>query len=420
MSSDGGAGSGAGARILSIDVVRGMAVLGILPMNIVAMGLPTYAYLNPLYGGGLSGADLWTWAVNNVLTDGKMRALFTMLFGASTVLIAGRAEAGAGLGPVQTHYRRLFWMFVIGMIHAYFFFLGDILVTYALAGALVFPFRRLDPRLLIGVGAGVLAALFAWHLHDAGQMKGLMAAATAPGAGDAARAAWAQASQGFAAPPGFAEQETALFRGGFLEALQARARVALVLQLGIPFDAGPEAMGQMLIGMGLFRLGFFSLAWSTRAYLILILFGYACAAPFTAMLAGMMREAGFEPLRTHELMVWQSVMRPFIALAHASVLLLVVRAGVLRSLVSRLEAAGRMAFTNYLMTSVITSLVFCGYGLGLFDRLSRAELLWVVAGIWTLILLWSRPWLSRFRYGPLEWAWRSLVQWKPQPFRRAA
>ena len=138
------------------------------------------------------------------------------------------------------------------------------------------------------------------------------------------------------------------------------------------------------------------------------------------MLAGMMREAGFEPLRTHELMVWQSVTRPFIALAHASVLLLVVRAGVLRSLVSRLEAAGRMAFTKYLMTSVITSLVFCGYGLGLFDRLSRAELLWVVAGIWTLILLWSRPWLSRFRYGPLEWAWRSLVQWKPQPFRRAA
>ncbi|MCA6224246.1 MAG: DUF418 domain-containing protein, partial [Phenylobacterium sp.] len=126
---------GTGERILSIDVVRGMAVLGILLMNIVAMGLPTYAYLNPVYGGGTTGADFWTWAVNNVLADGKMRALFTMLFGASMVLIASRAEAGSGLGPVQTHYRRLFWMFVIGMIHAYFFFLGDILVTYALAGA---------------------------------------------------------------------------------------------------------------------------------------------------------------------------------------------------------------------------------------------------------------------------------------------
>lgn len=410
---------GAGDRILSIDVVRGMAVLGILLMNIVAMGLPAYAYLNPAYGGGTTGADLWTWAVNNVLTDGKMRALFTMLFGASAILIAGRAERGSGLGPAQTHYRRLFWMFVIGMIHAYFFFLGDILVTYALAGALVFPFRKLDPRLLIALGGAVLAALFGWHMIETGQLKALQAAALAPGADLAIREAWAQASQGFIAPPGFAEQETALFRGGFLEALKARAQVAFVLQVAIPFDAGPEAVGQMLIGMGLFQMGFFSLGWPTRSYLILILFGYACAAPFTAMLAWLIHQSGFEPLRTHELMVWQSLTRPFIALAHASVLLLIVRAGVLKDLVSRLEAAGRMAFTNYLMTSVITSLVFCGYGLGLFGHLSRAGQLWVVAGVWALILVWSRPWLAHFRYGPFEWAWRSLVQWKRQPFRRA-
>jgi uncharacterized protein len=335
------------------------------------------------------------------------------------MLIARRAESGTGLGPVQTHYRRLFWMFVIGMIHAYVFFLGDILVTYALAGALVFPLRRLDPRLLIGLGGALLAALFVWHWSDAGQMKALMAAAMAPGADEAARNAWAQASQGFMAPPGFSEQETALFRGGFLEALEARARVALLLQVTIPFDAGPEAVGQMLIGMGLFRLGFFSLEWSTRAYLVMMALGYAIAAPFAALQTGMIQASGFEPLRTHELMVWQSLTRPFIALAHASALLLIVRAGLFRSLVSRLEAAGRMAFTNYLMTSVITSLVFCGYGLGLYGHLSRAELLWVVAGVWALILLWSRPWLAHFRYGPLEWIWRSLVQWKRQPFRKA-
>jgi uncharacterized protein len=420
MASQTSAARGAGDRILSIDVVRGMAVLGILLMNIVAMGLPTYVYINPIYGGGTTGADFWAWAINNVFTDGKMRALFTMLFGASAMLIAGRAESGTGLGPVQTHYRRLFWMFVIGMIHAYFFFLGDILVTYALAGALVFPLRRLDPRLLIGLGGALLAALFVWHWSDAGQLNTLTAAAMAPGADEAARNAWAQASQGILAPPGFSEQEIAMFRGGFLEALEARARVALLLQITIPFNAGPEAVGQMLIGMGLFRLGFFSLGWSTRAYLVMMALGYAIAAPFAALQTWMIQASGFEPLRTHELMVWQSITRPFIALAHASALLLIVRAGLFRSLVSRLEAAGRMAFTNYLMTSVITSLVFCGYGLGLYGHLSRAELLWVVAGVWALILLWSRPWLARFRYGPLEWVWRSLVQWKRQPFRKAA
>ena len=419
MSVTGATSEAASDRILSIDVVRGFAVLGILLMNIVGMGLPTYAYINPVYAGGVTDADFWTWAVNNVLTDGKMRALFTMLFGASTVLIASRADTSAGLGPTQTHYRRLFWMFAIGMVHAYLFWFGDILVTYAVAGALVFPFRRLNPHLLIGLGGAILGALFAWHISDIEPLKALMAAAMAPGADETTRAAWAGASQTFVMPPGFDAQEIASFGGGFGEALQARARIASLLQVLIPFDAGPEAVGQMLIGMGLFRLGFFSLGWPTRAYGMLIFFGYACAAPFTAMLAWLMHQSGFEPLRVHEMEVWQSITRPFIALAHASVLLLIVRAGLFRGLVSRLEAAGRMAFTNYLMTSVITSLVFCGYGLGLYGHLSRFQLLWVVAGVWALILLWSRPWLAHFRYGPFEWAWRSLVQWKRQPFRKA-
>jgi uncharacterized protein len=303
MSVTGATSEAASDRILSIDVVRGFAVLGILLMNIVGMGLPTYAYINPVYAGGVTDADFWTWAVNNVLTDGKMRALFTMLFGASTVLIASRADTSAGLGPAQTHYRRLFWMFAIGMVHAYLFWFGDILVTYAVAGALVFPFRRLNPHLLIGLGGAILGALFAWHISDIEPLKALMAAAMAPGADETTRAAWAGASQTFVMPPGFDAQEIASFGGGFGEALQARARIASLLQVLIPFDAGPEAVGQMLIGMGLFRLGFFSLGWPTRAYGMLIFFGYGCAAPFTAMLAWLMHQSGIEPLRVHEMEV---------------------------------------------------------------------------------------------------------------------
>jgi len=95
-----------------------------------------------------------------------------------------------------------------------------------------------------------------------------------------------------------------------------------------------------------------------------------------------------------------------------------VRAGVARGVVTRLAAAGRMAFSNYLMTSIITTLVFCGFGLGLYGKLSRFEQLAVVAGVWIFILAWSKPWLERFHYGPFEWAWRSLVRWSPQPFLR--
>lgn len=411
----------AGDRHISIDAVRGMAILGILLMNIVAMGLPTFAYINPAYAGGHEGADLWTWAVNNVLTDGKMRALFTMLFGASTVLIASRAEAGSGLGPAQTHYRRLFWMLVIGMIHAYLLWFGDILVTYALAGIFIFPFRKLNPRLQIAIGAAILTALLGYHLFETAALEGMKAAASAPGATPAALAAWKEASFLINPPAAMGQLEIAQFRGDFFQALEARTRVASLLQTTImPTDEIPEAIGQMFIGMGLFQTGFFTLGWSSKAYGKMIAFGYLVAAPATAVLAWLIWKSGFEPMRLHALEVWQAPSRPFIGLAHASVLLLIVRAGAIPAVTERLAAAGRMAFSNYLMTSILTNLTFCGYGLGLYGQLSRFQQLGVVFAVWAFILIWSKPWLARFQYGPFEWLWRSLVQWKPQPFLKAA
>lgn len=381
-------------RHLSIDAVRGFAVLGILLMNIVGMGLPSFAYLDPTYAGGSTGADLWTWAVNNVFTDGKMRALFTMLFGASTVLIADRAAAGSGLSPAATHYRRMLWLLLIGLIHAVFFWFGDILVPYAIAGLVIFPFRKLGVRTQFAVGIAILALLLTKNV--------LSAEVLAP-------------------PPGAKAAELAQFRGGVLDAVQGRLNMLMLFYLLIhPFDSIPEAIGQMFIGMALFRTGFFTLGWSTRAYALTAAFGYLVAVPFTAWLAWRIAASGFEPHTLHGLEAWQQLSRPFIALAHAAALLLVIRAGWLTVLTNRLAAAGRMAFSNYLMTSIITSLVFCGYGLGLYGELSRFQQLFVVAGVWTFILVWSRPWLERFHYGPFEWAWRSLVQWKPQPFAKGA
>lgn len=408
-------------RHLSIDAVRGFAVLGILLMNIVAMGLPAFAYLNPAYAGGSTGADFWTWAVNNVMTDGKMRALFTMLFGASTLLIADRAAAASGgPGPAAIHYRRMVWLLLFGLAHAVFFWVGDILVPYAIAGLLIFPFRKLSPRTQITIGVIVLALLFGKNLVGAVQLEQLHAAAHAPNASAEALKAWAQVAPILDPPPGAKESEIAAFQGGFAEATRMRLQLLVMFYTVIhPLDTVPEAIAQMLIGMALFRTGFFTLGWSRRAYGLAIAFGYLVAAPYTAWFTHGIAQSGFEPLTLHRLEVWQQLSRPFIALAHASVLLLVLRAGWLAVLTNRLAAAGRMAFSNYLMTSIITSLVFCGYGFGLFGELSRVEQLWVVAGVWAFILIWSRPWLERFHYGPFEWAWRSLVQWKAQPFAKA-
>lgn len=412
--------STASERHRSIDVVRGFAVLGILLMNIVGMGLPTFAYVDPTYWGGHTGADLWAWAINFVLTDGKMRGLFTMLFGASMLLIADRAE-GRRPGPAGTHYRRMFWLLCFGMAHAYLLFFGDILVTYAVAGALVFPLRKLGPRILIAVGLVILGGLIGFQWWQAGMLHAIQAAVAAGTATPDQQAIWNEAQLLINAPRSLGEEEVRLMHGGFLEALQARSKAALIMQTAyLPTSALPEAIGQILIGAGLFRTGFFTLGWPSRAYGALIAVGYLIGVPATAWLAWATVQADFEPLQRHALEVLTAIPRPFIALAHASVVLLIVRAGALKVLVNRLEAAGRMAFSNYLGTSILTSFVFCGYGLGLYGELSRSQLYVVVIAIWALILLWSRPWLAAFHYGPFEWIWRSLTQGKLQPFLKRA
>lgn len=405
-------------RYQSIDAVRGFAVLGILLMNIVGMGLPTFAYVSPAYWGGHTGADLWAWAINYVLSDGKFRGLFTMLFGASMLLITDRAE-GRNPGPAATHYRRVWWLFVIGMIHAYFLFFGDILVTYAIAGALIFPLRKLGPKTLIGIGVAVLLALLGKDLFEVVYIKAVQTAVAAGTATPGQTEIWTSAQLLLNAPHAMGEMEVRLMRGGFLEALQSRAQASWIIQTQfMPTEEIPEAVGQMLIGAGLFRLGFFTLGWSSRAYGTMIAVGYLVGVPVTAWLAWSTVQVEFEPVARRFFEVLTAVPRPLIALAHASLLMLVIRAGAVKGLISRLEAAGRMAFSNYLSTSIITSFVFCGYGLGLYGQLARHELYYVVAAVWAFILLWSKPWLARFHYGPFEWLWRSLVMWKPQPFRK--
>ena len=403
-------------RHISIDAVRGFAVLGILLMNIVSMGLPGYAYVNPMHYGGHTGADLWAWGLAHVLVDGKMRALFTMLFGASMLLIADRAQ-GQSPGPAAVHYRRIFWLFVIGMIHCWLIWYGDILVTYALAGAIVFGARRWSPRRQIIAGIIVLVLLALYSLAGWFHFSGLQQVAAANGPGAAAARA---APEELAGAPVSAAQEIAGYRGGFLDVFRARAPSAIFFQTFLlPTQAIPEAVGLMLVGMGLFRTGFFSGEWPRRAYrraLWLIPAGIVITLPVTRLLVVSRWD------NVTELLGYASaaIAAPLMALGYAAAIVLIVRSGALAAVVARLAAVGRMALTNYLGASILATTFFYGYGLGMFARLSRAELYLVVLAIWALQLALSPLWLRRFRYGPFEWLWRSLVRGGAQPLRGPA
>jgi uncharacterized protein len=396
-----------------------MAVMGIVLMNIVALGLPGYAYVDPRYYAMHGAADGMVWAINYVVSEGKFRALFTMLFGASMVVIAERADAGAeGPGPAMTHYRRMSWLFVIGMIHAWCFWYGDILVQYAIGGALGFLMWRWQPRALALFFAAMVTLQAASSFSHYAQLAPVRAAAMAPNAAPKAIAAWAARVASETPTQADAIAEIKGYRGNVESVFMTRKPTTIFFQTFIIPSTMAEIFAFMALGILLFRNRFLTGGWTPRAYRLVIGSGYLVAVPLTALLANLLVSARFDPAALALCDAISLLLRPFIAMAHAAVIIRIMESGRARAFVSRLEAVGRMALSNYLGTTLIATTLFYGYGFGLFGYLSRAQLYLVVAAIWTLMLLWSQPLLARFHYGPVEWAWRSLARWEAQPMRR--
>jgi uncharacterized protein len=393
------------ARLASLDVVRGVAVLGILLLNIVSFGLPQAAYLNPRAYGGWHGADLAAWAVNFVLFDGKMRGLFSFLFGASMLLVIERAEA-KGENAAAVHYRRMLWLLAFGLAHLWLVWHGDILAHYALMGMIAYGLRGLPIERLLALGvvlvlattvifAALPGAIHAGHeLQELNQMMGV------PPASEIAR-------------------ELALYRGDYAGILRARFAEHAATPLVLLWFFGPETLAYMLFGMAGLRSGMLRGEWSRARYLRWLLICWGIALPLYGALAGYQIAAGFS-LFSVAFGGWMlaTPLRPLMIAGWACLILLLARPG--GALTARLGAAGRMAFTNYLATSLIATTLFYGYGLGWFGHLFRWQLYLVVAGLWAMMLLWSKPWLERFRFGPFEYLWRSLARGSWQRLRGAA
>ncbi|QDZ07835.1 DUF418 domain-containing protein [Sphingomonas panacisoli] len=406
----------AAPRLRTLDAVRGVAVMGILLLNINGLAMPDYAEIDPSHYGGATGANWWVWAIAYAVGDGKMRGLFTMMFGASTVLIAERAVANDE-SPVRVHYARMATLIVFGMVHAYLIWAGDILVLYALTGMIAFVGWRAKPRVLLLIGIALLGlkaadGLSAWYHLDSGRV------AAARGADYAQAADWRAFERATAPSPDAAAKEVAAYRGSYADALKSRTETAIFFQTVINRIAFVDTLALMLIGMALFRWGFFSGAWSRRAYWLAaasVPVLWTCYIPLVDWLSA----TRWSPLTmTATEAIQLTVLRPLLSLGYAALVILFVRSGRVAWLADRLAATGRMAFSNYLGTSIVLTLFFNGYGFGWYGYLQRWQCLIVVAAMWAVMLAWSEPWLDRFAYGPFEWLWRSAARFKLQPFRR--
>ena len=423
----------AAERIDSLDVLRGVAVLGILMMNIVAMGLPFAAYANPTAKGGDAGLNIGIWFFNAVLFDGKMRAIFSMLFGAGIVLMTDRARAkGITTALAGVHYRRNLWLALFGLVHAYILLWpGDILYGYGLCGMLLYRFRGTSAKRLIIAGVCVLAFLTPirlanlWHMGNLLGMEVAAAARAAEGMTPteeqvAAREGLDMQRTFFSPTKEQVQEEIDTLRSGYFPIFRRQAGISIILQTAVFLGFLIwDVVGMMLLGMGMMKLGLFSAARRGRFYVGMMAIGYGIGLPLTIAIARSLVASGFDLLHYNRLLTLSDVNRFSMAIGHIGAVMLICRSGVLPWLRARLAAVGRMALTNYIGQSIMGGLVFYGVGLGLYGHLQRYQLYFVVLGIWMLQVTVSPIWLRRFRFGPLEWLWRSLTYKARQPMRIA-
>lgn len=388
------------SRCFAMDGVRGIAILGILLMNITSFALPEAAYFNPLAVPAPAAADRWTWAVLFVLADGKMRGLFALLFGAG-IWIGAKRAGGAGQDGQNAHIRRMGWLFAIGLAHFYFVWPGDILSLYAAVGLVAWFFVGASTAVLLRSAAALLllAFLMTATLHGGTILPDMLtteAIEAQYGLPDAATL----------------EEEIAHFRSGYSAIFSERLHSLGFLPFWQIILTGPETLALMLLGMVGARTGFLTGAWARVRYLRIAALAYVLGLPAAAMLAASIWSSGFAADTIARLGIVAAMpVRLPILLGHAALMLWWL-GGPANGMKRSLAAAGRLALSNYLLCSLIMTALFYGYGFGLFAKLNRTELLGIVMFAWVMMLSWSKWWLQRFCIGPFERAWRSLTSFR--------
>lgn len=416
-------------RIDSLDALRGFALLGILPANVLIFGMHLAAANDPTVAGGAAGLNLACWALYRVLIEGKMRCLFSMAFGASVMLFTARAEERSGAAAADIYYRRNLWLLLIGLAHAFLLFWGDILYPYALCALILFPFRKLPARKLLIIGGLFIVFEAGWNAVDAFRLlerRNLAAAAAVveqaggqPSAeqAEAKKAVEAQRKQRRPSPAEL-EQEARRWRGNPLQVIGGRAEELAVwhaLPYYDPVNYGTWSM--MFLGMALFKIGAFSAAKPYRWYARVALAGCLLGLSVSSFAAWLSFRSHFDRLTFVFTHVAFDLERLPLALAYMALLMILCKAGALRWLTCRLVAIGQTALSNYVLQSVVCTFLFTGYGFALYGKLERYQLYYAVAACWALSLVASPIWLRHYRFGPLEWCWRSLTYWQRQPMR---
>jgi len=422
-------------RILILDALRGMALLGILLMNIPFFGNPHQLYYNLDILSEYSGPNYWSWWIVNGLFEGTMRGIFSMLFGAGTLLLLDRLEKKplSGITPADVMYRRLIWLLLFGMLNAYVFnWAGDILYSYAICGLFLFPFRKTRSRYLLIFG--LIFLVFSTLQYTAKSRKssrlrekGEVALRLEKEKKTLTEAqmndlnAWKDYKMEHTNShlKGEAEKTAKGMRQGYFEVQSQMADVNAYIQTSDFYNEYFfDVMAFFFLGMALFKLGFLTGQRNLKTYVAVLFLAYGLGLPLSYWINQTAIVQKFDAsltLEAFKINLYQ-IRRLLLALGHVSLMIMVFKLNIAGFVYKLLAYVGRMAFTNYLMQTLICTTIFYGYGFGLFGKLERYQLYEVVMVVWIFQIIFSFIWLRFFSNGPFEWAWRSLTYWKIQPF----
>ncbi|WP_206486171.1 DUF418 domain-containing protein [Thalassotalea sp. G2M2-11] len=392
-------------RIVTIDIIRGVALLGILIMNIQSFSMIFSTYSNPLVFGDLTGANFYVYYLSHLFADQKFMTLFSLLFGAGIVLMANNVTSKQG-NPTAIHYKRMGILAVAGLMHAYLLWYGDILFAYAIGGMIAYTARHKSPRFLIILGF-FLITLCSLIMYAAGASLPYWEAADL------------EKMQHFWSPTAEAiKQDMLAYQSSWLDQMDKRHAMAAEMQANLPFYL-TRVIGIMLIGMACFKMDFFGKRYSNSSLTItavlalatgLSLIVYGNQLNFTAnwQLESMFIGSQFN--------YWGSLL---VAYAYMALLVIFCRSNALPKVKNALANVGRMALTNYLSHTIICGFIFYGWGLGLYGTVDRTTQILVVFAIWIFQIAFSTFWMNRFRFGPFEWLWRSCTYARLQPMKIA-
>lgn len=418
-------------RIVILDSLRGFAILGILLMNIGSFGLPG----DPAVWND-TGRNFKAWYYIQLIPHGTQRALFSMLFGAGIILFIRSVQSKVeGIRAADYFFRRQLWLLVFSLFDVFILlWLGDILLDYAIWGMVLFTFRNLSPKKLM-IAAGVcLLLMLARENRDFYKEKNIIARGEAFAMMDTSKTKLLPLQKEQLAEMKTLKERQSIEKkrervqkniykvgqSNYSDLYETRTDNYINSLVQYVFFEPWDVLLFMFLGMAFFKMGILTGQAPAKVYWFMLLAGLSLGIYLSYLHVQQVVEYQFNRFEytKHISLEYYQLQRVLRSLGLFGGLMLLYKSGAFKWLFALMRPVGQMAFTNYLMQSILCGLFFYSVGIGMYGTLQRIEVYYVVGVVWIIQVIYSHLWLRYFRFGPFEWAWRSLTYWKMQPFKK--